>query len=52
MLRYYTVFNAEQTEGCRLPADASDKIVESAFSDYRQFVAKLYEAVQQIGKQR
>ena len=23
MLRYYTVFNAEQTEGCRLPADAS-----------------------------
>jgi len=22
MLRYYTVFNAEQTEGCRLPADA------------------------------
>jgi antirestriction protein ArdC len=32
MLRYYTVFNAEQTEGCRLPADASDKIVEFAFS--------------------
>ena len=24
MLRYYTVFNAEQTEGCRLPADAKD----------------------------
>jgi antirestriction protein ArdC len=23
MLRYYTVFNADQTEGCRLPADAS-----------------------------
>jgi antirestriction protein ArdC len=23
MLRYYTVFNAEQTEGCRLPVDAS-----------------------------
>jgi antirestriction protein ArdC len=23
MLRYYTVFNAEQTEGCRLPTDAS-----------------------------
>ena len=22
MLRYYTVFNAEQTEGCRLPAEA------------------------------
>jgi antirestriction protein ArdC len=24
MLRYYTVFNAEQTGGCRLPADARD----------------------------
>ena len=24
MLRYYTVFNAEQTEGCRLPADTRD----------------------------
>ena len=24
LLRYYTVFNAEQTEGCRLPADAND----------------------------
>jgi len=24
MLRYYTVFNSEQTEGCRLPADARD----------------------------
>ena len=24
MLRYYTVFNAEQTEGCRLPNDAKD----------------------------
>jgi antirestriction protein ArdC len=23
MLRYYTVFNVEQTEGCRLPTDAS-----------------------------
>jgi antirestriction protein ArdC len=26
MLRYYTVFNAEQTEGCRLPADAKDGV--------------------------
>jgi antirestriction protein ArdC len=25
MLRYYTVFNAEQTEGCRLPADAKSE---------------------------
>jgi antirestriction protein ArdC len=24
MLRYYTVFNAEQTEGCRLPAGTKD----------------------------
>jgi len=24
MLRYYTVFNAEQTEGCRLPVDTKD----------------------------
>src|SRR5260370_26087316 len=24
MLRYYVVFNAEQTEGCRLPTDARD----------------------------
>ena len=24
MLRYYTIFNAEQTEGCRLPTDARD----------------------------
>jgi len=33
MLRYYTVFNAEQTEGCRLPADANDgTIPEPAFN--------------------
>jgi antirestriction protein ArdC len=32
MLRYYTVFNAEQTEGCRLPTDASNKIVKSSFN--------------------
>ncbi|MGD0290737.1 MAG: ArdC-like ssDNA-binding domain-containing protein [Candidatus Binataceae bacterium] len=27
MLRYYTVFNAEQTEGCRLPAEAKDSAI-------------------------
>lgn len=33
MLRYYTVFNAEQTEGCKLPADAKDgTIPEPAFN--------------------
>jgi antirestriction protein ArdC len=33
MLRYYTVFNAEQTEGCRLPADAQDGApLEPSFS--------------------
>jgi antirestriction protein ArdC len=25
MLQYYTVFNAEQTEGCRLPVETSDR---------------------------
>ena len=31
MLRYYTVFNAEQTQGCRLPADAKDGAPEPTF---------------------
>lgn len=32
MLRYYAVFNAEQTEGCRLPAEASDSTPEQTFN--------------------
>jgi len=32
MLRYYTVFNAEQTEGCRLPADAKPEAERACFN--------------------
>ena len=32
MLRYYTVFNAEQTEGCRLPADAKSEADGATFN--------------------